>query len=115
MASVYYYRTASDASPVDRDEAERIAVGHAGTLGLQGAPRGLTIHRMGWAYYNRLVGQWSPGMGRHKVWVVALTGEIEYRQEAYPYMAVVLDISGNLMSAGLYPSGNPVPFPIMNT
>ena len=111
-ASVYHYRAASDASPITMDEAYRIAVSHAGTLGLQGPPRGFSIHRMGWAYYNRLVGQWSSGMGRHKVWVVVLTGEIEYREETYPYMAVVLDMSGNVMSAELYPWGNPVPFPI---
>ena len=111
MVSVFHYRAASDASPVDRDEAGRIALGHAETLGLKGGPRGLSVHRMGWAYYNRLVGQWSSGMGGQKVWVVALTGDIERGGDSYPYMTVVLDLSGNIMSASFYPCGNPVPFP----
>lgn len=49
-------------------------------------------------------------MGCHKVWVVALTGEIKCREEAYPYMAVTLDLSGNLICASFYPSGATVPF-----
>ena len=112
QASVYNYREGNDAEPISRDEAYRIAVSHAALYGLQGEPRGFSIHRVGWAYYNRLVGQWASGMGRHRVWVVALTGGIEYREATYPYMAIVLDMSGNLMCAGLYPWGNPVPFPV---
>ncbi len=110
MASVFHYRAASDASPITKDEAYRIAVSHAEPLGLQGEPRGFSVHKVGWAYYNRLVGQWTSGMGRHKVWVVVLTGEIECRAETYPYMAVTLDLSGNLMCASFYPSGTAVPF-----
>ncbi len=110
MASVFYYRASSDATPITKYEAHRIAVSHAETLGLQGEPRGFSVHNVGWAYYNKLVGQWASGMGRHKVWVVTVTGEIKYREETYPYMAVVLDLSGNLMCASFYPPGAAVPF-----
>ena len=104
------YRRPSNAEPVTRDNAYRQAVSHAAALGLKGEPRGFSIRRMRWTEYARLVGIGASTMQGHRVWVVALSGEIEYRGQGYCYMAVVLDLSGNLMGLGLYPAGNPVPY-----
>ena len=110
QCGVMCYRQPSSAEPVTRNEVYRQALSHAALYGLQGEPRGFSIQRVRWERYARLVGMSGSDMKGHRVWVVALAGEIEYRNDDYPYMAMVLDLSGNLMCLGLYPPGNPVPY-----
>ena len=95
-----------------QDEIYQKALSHAFSRGLQGNPHGSYIRKASWREYGDTVGTHAEGWQRETVWIVAFTGEFVVRDETYPYMVMAFTLSGEPLSDGLYPKGNPIPFKV---
>ena len=113
MSSKHWYRLPESGGSLTQDEIYQKALSHATSRGLQGNPHGSYIKKASWREYGDTVGTYAPSWEKVKVWIIAFSGEfVVWGDDTYPYMVMAFTLSGEPLSDGLYPEGNPIPFKV---